>query len=67
MWRPGRDRSAAAAGEEDREVVVRRGALPSPRPRAVDDHAVVEQGAVAFLDRLQLVEEVGELLRVERR
>ena len=32
---------------------------------AVDDHGVVEDRAVALADRLQLAEEVGELLDVE--
>ena len=31
---------------------------------AVDDHGMIEQRAVAFLGRLQLAQEVAELLHV---
>ena len=50
--------------QQDRQVVVVV-AVAVADAAAVDDHAVVEQRAVAFLDRLQLAEQVGELLDVE--
>ena len=58
------DRAAAAAGEQNRQVVVIVGVAVGVAA-AVDDHAVVQQRAVALLDALQLRQQVGELLDVE--
>src|SRR4029434_637838 len=58
-------RPAAAASQKDREVVVVV-RIAVAQAGTVDDHAVVEQRAVALAHRLELVEEVGELPRVER-
>ena len=57
-------RAAALAGQQDRQVGVR---VPVAvvDAAAVGDHAVVQQRARAFLDRLQLAEQVSELLDVE--
>ena len=63
MWRPVLMRAAALAGQQHRQVVVLV-AVAVADGAAVGDHAVVEQRAVAFVDRLELAEEVGELLDV---
>ena len=60
----GLERAAALAGQQDRQVVVGV-AVAVAVAAAVGDHAVVQQRAVAFRDRLQLAEQVGELLDVE--
>ena len=52
--------AAAAAGEDDREVVVVV-AVGVTDAAAVDDHAVVEEGAVAFGEGFEFLEEVGKL------
>ena len=53
----GRERAAAAAGEDDRQVDVRV-AVAVGVPSAVDDHRVVEQRvAVDVLGRVELLEE----------
>ncbi len=39
--------------------------VPVTDPAPIDDHRVVEQGAFAFLDRLQLLQDVGKLADVE--
>ena len=57
--------SAPAAGEQDREVLVRV-PVAVAQAAAVDDHRMVEQGALAIGRRLQLPEEAREELRVER-
>ena len=60
---PPLDRAAPFAGDEDREVVVVV-AVAVADPAPVDDHRVVEDGAVPLADRAELVQEVGELLDV---
>ena len=58
------NRTATAASEENGQVVVVV-AVTVAVTRTVDDHRVVEERAVAFLDRLQAVEEVSQLRGVE--
>ena len=57
-------RSRAAARQQDRQVIVVM-AVAVADACAVDDHGVVEQGAVGFVDAVQLLQEIGDLLRVE--
>ena len=60
----GLDRPVALARQQDRQVVVGVGVAVADAA-AVDDHAVVEQRAVALGDRLQLLEQVSQLGDVE--
>ena len=53
------DRSAAAAGEQDRQVVVVM-AIAVGNSAAVEDHRVVEQAAAAFAVAPHPFEEVGQ-------
>ena len=61
---PALNRPATTTREQDGQVVV---VVPVAiaQAGAIDDHAVVEQAPLPFLDRFQLVDEVGELRRVE--
>ena len=57
----GIDRAAAAAGQNRRAIVM---VVANPIAVAVSqqDHRIIEQRFVPFLDRLHLLQEVGELL-----
>ena len=58
------ERAAAASGEQHGQIVVRvRVAVGDAA--AIDDHAIVEERALAFAHGLQAFEEVGELRHVE--
>ena len=58
-----RERAAAAAGQQDRQVV-RVVAVAVGHGRAEEHHAVVQQRAVALADRRHPAQHVGELLDV---
>ena len=60
----GVQRAAAFAEQQDRQLVVVV-AVAIPDAGAVEEHHVVEQGAVAFFDCLQFGDEVGQVLGVE--
>lgn len=56
----GSDGAAATTGQNDGQVVVIV-AIRISNPAAEDDHAIIEQGAVAFFDRFELLKEISEL------
>ena len=60
---PGLEMIAAAADEQRRQVFVQV-AVAIREAGAVDDHRVVEEAAIAFLDRLEVTEPSGQLLGV---
>ena len=59
------ERAAGSASEDQREVVVVVG-IAVGVAAAVGQHAVVQQRAVSLFDRVQLLQQVGQLLDVER-
>src|SRR5688572_13350267 len=52
------DRSSAAASKQDRQVLVIM-AVPIADPTAIDDHALIEQRSVPFLNRFQFFQQIG--------
>ena len=61
---PGLDRAATPPAEQDRQVVVVV-SVAIADAATVDQHGIVQKALVAFLDALQLVEDVGKLLNME--
>jgi hypothetical protein len=63
-WPSGLDRAAAAVGDDDGQVVVIV-LVAVTVAAAIDQHAMIEQGAVTLGDALQSLEQVGQFRRCE--
>ncbi len=58
------DRAAGAASDKNRKIVVIVG-VAVPEAAAVGDHGLIQQRAIPFAGRFQLVEQVRQALGVE--